>query len=387
MRILHVSPYFAPAFGYGGPPRSILALCRAQQAAGLDVQVLTTTANGDNPLPALPQGTTYDGVPVKYFPVRGPALLFWAPELGAALEAAAGGADVIHTHGLFNVPAWQAHRASRRHERPLVISARGMLEPEARAHHAFRKRAAWTLFDRRAVEDAALIHTTSSRETASVRATRPQAKIAEIPNAIDVNPDGVTAADRQAVRSRLGIGAGERIVLFLGRLHPIKRLDLLARAFAAIARNDQDVRLVIAGGGDADVRECVERHLGDAAARVIWPGPVEGRERDALLAETATLVLCSNSENFGMSVAEALAFGVPPVVTRTCPWQALEESGAGFWVAQTAEDIARGVRAVLDDPAAARAMGARGRQLAADRFHPAAIGAEWASEYEALVRR
>jgi hypothetical protein len=138
VRVLHVTPYFAPAFVYGGPPRSILALCRAQQAAGLDVQVLTTTANGATSLPEMPQGTTYDDVPVKYFPVRGPALLFWAPDLAAALESEAAHADVIHTHGLFNVPAWQAHRAAKSHDRPLVVSARGMLEPEARAHHALR---------------------------------------------------------------------------------------------------------------------------------------------------------------------------------------------------------------------------------------------------------
>jgi glycosyltransferase involved in cell wall biosynthesis len=237
------------------------------------------------------------------------------------------------------------------------------------------------------VDDAALIHTTSGRETASVHETNGRARVAEIPNAIDVHPGQVTAEERRAVRSRLGLAAGERVVLFLGRLHPIKRLDLLAAAFAQIARDYPDVRLVAAGGGDDEVRACAERQLGDTRSRVVWTGAVEGRERDALLTETTTLVLCSNSENFGMSVAEALAFGVPPVVTQTCPWQAVEEARAGFWVPQTADDIARGIRAVLDNPAEARAMGARGAQLAAERFHPSAIGAAWAAEYAALLRR
>ena len=386
MRVLHVTPYFAPAFAFGGPPRSILALCQAQQAAGLNVEVLTTTANGNGSLPSTPNGTAYDGVPVRYFPLAGPAMFFWAPMLARELSRMSGDADVIHTHGLFNAPAWQAHRVSQQTAKPLVVSVRGMLESEARAHHEWRKRAAWTLFDRRVCADAALLHTTSARETASVQAVMPAARIAEIPNAVAIRSKSASAADQRGIRQRLGLRDDEPFVLFLGRLHPIKRLDLLARAFALVAAEHRTVRLAIAGAGDARVRTQAEAKLGEARARTVWLGGVTDAERDALLSEAATLVLCSDSENFGMSVAEALAFGVPPVVTQTCPWEVLETERTGYWVAQTAEAIADAIRRVLASADERRVMGERGHALAARRFSVSTIGARWAEEYARLTR-
>src|SRR5438445_13776112 len=108
MRVLHVSPYFAPAFVYGGPPRSILGLCKGLQHAGVDVEVFTTTANGEEEMPASPPGgDCYDGVPVRYFARTMPRRR-WSPGgPREALATAAGRLDLIHIHG-----RWQ--RASTR---------------------------------------------------------------------------------------------------------------------------------------------------------------------------------------------------------------------------------------------------------------------------------
>ena len=88
MRVLHVTPYFAPAFRYGGPPRSILGLCRALGDAGVDVEVFTTTANGDEPLAPAPEGIVHEGVRVRYFPLAWPKRYWRASGLGAALGRA-----------------------------------------------------------------------------------------------------------------------------------------------------------------------------------------------------------------------------------------------------------------------------------------------------------
>jgi glycosyltransferase involved in cell wall biosynthesis len=256
-----------------------------------------------------------------------------------------------------------------------------MLEREARAHHGLRKRAAWSLFDKRVCGDAAVLHTTSDRESASVREAVSNTRIVQIANAVDVAPATVSPEDRAAIRRELGFGADTPYVLYLGRLHPIKRLDLLGEAFARLSTRHRDVSLVIAGEGARGVRAAAEQALGAARERARWPGAVHDRKRDALLAEAAALVLCSDSENFGMSVAEALAFGVVPVVAKTCPWRVLEEAGAGCWVQQTPSAIAEGLDRVLSFPAAAREMGARGRRLVAERFSRDVIGKAWADEY------
>jgi glycosyltransferase involved in cell wall biosynthesis len=210
--------------------------------------------------------------------------------------------------------------------------------------------------------------------------------VAEIPNAIDSASSVIGLEDRRAVRQRVGLRDDQPFVMFLGRLHPIKRLDLVARAFALVSAERPDLRLVIAGDGDPRVRAQAEAELGEARDRALWLGAVSDGDRDALLSEAATLVLSSDSENFGMSVAEALSSGVAPVVAQTCPWEVLETERAGFWVPQTADAIADAIKRVVASPDLRREMGERGRRLAAQRFGAAAIGARWAVEYADIVR-
>jgi glycosyltransferase involved in cell wall biosynthesis len=384
MRVLHVTPYFAPAFGFGGPPQSILGLCKALVADGVDVEVFTTTANAAGELEANSAGTRYEGVPVRYFPVGAPRLLLGSRALHAALDRAARDADAIHVHGLFNATSWAGAAVARRHRRPLAVSVRGMLEPAALNHHRFRKQVAWALFDRRTVAHADLVHCTSAHERRSVERAGFTRTI-EIPNPVDLSACGIRDEDRQALRRKMQIPDAARIVLFLGRLHPIKRLDLVAAAFAQVAQRFHDVHLVIAGEGQAIRRDEIEAAAGNGVARVHWAGAVYQRDRDVLLSDASSLVLCSDSENFGMSVAEALMCGVPPFVTETCPWAVLEQTGAGRWVPQTADAIATALCDLLDDREAAARMGVRGRALAAERFAPSEVSRLWRAAYQGLV--
>jgi len=113
MRVLHVTPYFAPAFRYGGPPRSILGLCRALGNAGVDVEVFATTANGTEPLPAAPGGTAYDGVSVRYFPLAWPKRYWRGAGLRPALMQSVAQADLVHVHGVWNITGWSGVSCAR----------------------------------------------------------------------------------------------------------------------------------------------------------------------------------------------------------------------------------------------------------------------------------
>jgi glycosyltransferase involved in cell wall biosynthesis len=385
LHVLHTTPYFAPAFGYGGPPRSILALCRAQQRAGIDVEVFTTTANEDDELPQVAAGTTYAAVPVKYFRREAPRWLLRAPSMRKPLIAAAARADAVHLHTVFNGTSWLAAGAARETRCPLVLSPRGMLTPAALKFHAVRKRAAWWLFDRRTVDAACVVHASSEAEANMLRAMLPHKRIVEIPNAVEFDASRATSVARQQMRELAGLAPGRPFVLFLGRLHPLKRLDLLAAAFLTLASHRPDVDLVIAGDGLPSLRRDIEVALRPVGDRVRWLGAVGDTQREALLVEASVLVLCSDSENFGMSVAEALAAGLPVVVTRTCPWRSVADAGAGLWVDQSAEAIADALRQIIDDPVRASAMGDRGRALAARAFSLDAVGRRWADVYQGLA--
>jgi glycosyltransferase involved in cell wall biosynthesis len=382
LRILHVTPYFAPAFRYGGPPRSILGLCRALQRAGVEVEVFTTTANGDTALPASPVGgDRYEGVPVWYFPWAFPRRLFGVRGLGEALESELGKCDVLHIQGLWTLPGWIAARRARRAGVPYVISPRGMLDPWSMAHRPVRKRIAYWMADRWNLRGAAFLHATSSAEATAIRSRTRGVPIVTLPNGVDV-PE--TRAPGE-FRRRLNVSAEAPLLISLGRLHVKKRLDLLAAAFERILPLHPLAHLAIAGPDEADYRRKVESRFAAVSRSVHWTGELQDAEKWALLADATALVMCSDSENFGLVVLEALAAGVPVVVVQTCPWEEVQTARCGFWVPQSAEAIADALLALLRDPEGARAMGERGRALARDKYSWDAIARAMAHRYEAVV--
>jgi glycosyltransferase involved in cell wall biosynthesis len=174
-------------------------------------------------------------------------------------------------------------------------------------------------------------------------------------------------------------------VLFLGRLHPIKRVDLLIDAFALVRVRRPDAHLVIAGPDETGLRPALESRAGDAAGATIWLGEVDRQRARSLLAAASALVMCSDSESFGMSVVEAMDAGVPVVVTRTCPWSEVEQHGAGFWVDQRPDAMADALVRILERPDLAHEMGARGRALVAARYGWDAVAQSLTAHYAELV--
>ena len=384
MRVLHVTPYFAPAFGYGGPPVSVLGLCQGLQRTGVEIEVFTTTANGASELP-VPTATrsSYDTVPVRYFTRRRPRRRFRAPDMGPALSAALPGCDVVHIHGLWSAVGWQAARRARAARVPYVLSPRGMLERGALIYRRWAKRLAFELIERQNLRKAALIHATSEAEARTLAELAPRVPVILVPNGVRADMPG--HGHPGAFRRRWRLSDARPLVTYLGRIHPIKRLDLLAAAFARVRRRFPEAQLVVAGPGRGEEVRLSKAWFRDVAAAVHWTGELGTAEKWDLLADTDVLVLCSDSESFGTSVVEALASGVPVVATRTCPWEELESEECGRWVDQDACAIARGVGEILADPLAARRMGERGRALVRRKYEWDAVARAMAEHYRAVV--
>jgi glycosyltransferase involved in cell wall biosynthesis len=383
LRVVHVCAYFAPAFVYGGPPRTILGLCRAQRDAGADVRVVTTTANGDTELDAADvERAEYDGIPVRYCPRAWPRSIFRAPSLRRVVAAQLRDADILHIHGVWNATVWSAAAAARDAGKPYVLSPRGMLTPAALAHDRWRKRLVYPLADRRVIAEAARLHATSYPEFDALNRLHPQGRAMYVPNGVELPACG---GDPNAARRRFHLPAAAPIVLFLGRIHPIKRLDLLAGAFERVRRQHPDAHLVIAGPDEEGHRAAIAPLFNGFSSSVTWTGRVDEDAKRELFDAADVLVMCSNSESFGMSAAEAMAAATPVVVTRTCPWPEIEEHEAGFWVEQTPDAIAAALDAVLANREAAREMGHRGRALIASQYSWPHAATALLSEYEAIA--
>jgi glycosyltransferase involved in cell wall biosynthesis len=343
----------------------VLGLCQGLQRTGIDVEVVTTTANGRDSLPASPPGgDVYQGVPVRYaersFPRR-----FFGARIREPLTDALSRADLCHVHGVWNVPEWWASHLARAARVPYVISPRGMLQPQAIQLGRWRKAAALALLDRRNLKRAALLHATSEQEAGALRNLAFGPPIAVIPNGVDLCEAGKASG---GFRVRLGISPDAFVVLFLGRMHRIKRLDLLVEAFADFRATHPDAHLVLAGPDEQGLLPGLQRRLSAHADHLHAIGAVHGGDKWALIKDANVMVQCSDSESFGLAVVESLAGGVPVVATRTCPWSVLEDRECGFWVEQSAPAIVAALRTLADNPLRRARMGERAATFAREHY-------------------
>jgi glycosyltransferase involved in cell wall biosynthesis len=350
VRLLFVSLYFHPALRYGGPIASTWHLCRGLAAQGVGVRVVTTDADGPRRL-AVPAGFHQIAPDVEARYCRRAGAELFAPGMlpVAALEIRR--ADAVYVSGLFVWPLPALAALSALAGKRLVIAPRGMLLPQALAGKAAKKR----LFLRTlsaAGGRKALFHATSPDEEDSVRREVPGARVALVPNGVEL-PEGVERAED-----------APPYLLFLGRVHPHKRIETILEAFALWRRGARH-ELWIAGDGEADYRQALARRAGELGIdhRVRFLPQTASAEKSRLLADAQALVLASRSESFGMVVAEALAHRTPCVVTATAPWEGLETERCGVWVRQEGpQALADGIARLLGHPAAERrAMGERGR--------------------------
>jgi glycosyltransferase involved in cell wall biosynthesis len=383
VRVLHIVAYFAPAYTYGGPPRTVLGLCRALRKSGVDVDVFTTTANGLSDFPASPeQGEFVEGVRVHYFARHFPKRFFRAPDLAEALSASVRDYDLVHVHGLWNFTVWSAIRIVRQSLVPYIVSPRGMLDSGSIAHQRWRKMPAYHLIERNSLESASRLHATSAYELRSLAALGFAAKTFELPNGFD---PPLEIPVRGSFRRRINVSSSAPLFTYLGRIHPTKRLDLLAGAFRRLHTHCPEARLVIAGPDDENYRRKLLILFQPFAGAVIWAGELGPEDKWGLLHDSTALVMCSDSESFGVTVVEAMAAGVPVVVTRTCPWQVIARAQCGFWVEQNAAAIFASLDRIVRNPSEAARMGSRGAALARLQYGWSVIGAAMFERYGEIL--
>jgi glycosyltransferase involved in cell wall biosynthesis len=285
--------------------------------------------------------------------------------------------DILHNHGVWLMPNIYAGLAARRRHIPLVFAPRGMFSERAMAFSRLRKRFSWwCLGQRGAVRTAACFHATSESEAQDIRRLGLRQPIAVIPNGIDLpNPEAETQASQPK---------GRRRILFVSRIHPIKGLPILLRAWQGVERRYADWELVVAGpdeGGHLSQVQALAGELG--LQRVSFPGPAYGDAKSALYRSADLFVLPTHSENFGMAIAEALAYAVPVITTTGAPWAGLEERGCGWWIELSEGNLAEALQSAMDLPHERRVeMGRRGRLWMEQSFGWDRIAKEMKSVYE-----
>ncbi len=352
----------------GGIFESLRRQCRALVDDGrFEVEVL---AARDRHFEAdLPR---WEGVPVRGLPHRGPEFLGFAPGLlKAMLES---GADLLHLQGLWGTHSWAAHRWKRATGRPLVLSPHSHLNPAGLAHRAAFKRLINAAYQESLLRSCGALHAVSDEEARGIRAFGLTQPLFRIPYGIDPAPG---PAPRRA--------GGEKILLFLGRINPLKGLEPLLRGWARARPGGRDWRLVVAGWEDAPgyLKRLKRQAQGlGLEGSVSFQGPKFGDEKDRLLRRSRAFILPSVTEGLPVSLLEALTWRLPVLATPACNLPEAFQAGAGIPLAPGAAGVAEGLsRLFALGPAALDGMGRRGAALARDRFDWRRIAARWARVY------
>jgi glycosyltransferase involved in cell wall biosynthesis len=376
MKILQVISRLA--LGSGGPTKSVLELSSALTKKGQEVTVYTTNADirGRLDVP-LERPVHIQGAKVIYFPVQYPKGYHFSLPLFWALRKYIPDFDIVHIHALFEFPSLVASHYCQKYNKPYIISTHGVLDPLLLKKNFFNKMLYLNILERKNLEKARGLHVTSEEEGQWCRYLNFTTHEVTIPLGIDLNEFKELPA-YGSFRAKYPELKCNRIILFLSRINFKKGLDILVKAFSHLARKREDIYLVIAGPDDDGYGNKVRKWLKEAGVlnRVIFTGMLLGKEKLAAFRDSDIFVLPSYSENFGIAVVEALASGLPVVISNKVGLhREVARESAGIVVDTNWESICKGITLLLDDSGLREKICSRAKKMA-EKFYDIGIIAD-----------
>lgn len=363
LRIIHVQGIFSPE--HGGPTYSLANYCHGQTKGGHHVAVRVLEGY-PHTSPALRLAPPVDMAVCR---VGFPSKLGSSAALRRQLRQDPT-PNIYHLHGVWLLAMHHGAQEARRRGTPYVVELMGAYETYARGQKWLRKWISRKLFQDDLLRRAGCLHAGSLNEARDLRALGFRTPIAVIPVGVDTRK--IAEATGQA---RAG-WTEHPFLLYLARLHQKKGIELLLRVWAEENKRFPEHRLMIAGGGTPEyVRDC-QRLAGELRIQdsCEWLGQVSETEKSWLYRHADAYVLPTYSENFGNTVAEALAHGTPVVTTTQTPWTHLPEEGCGWIADPDVASLRAAIGSTLEASSQERqAMGVKGKQLVKRRYSLASV--------------
>lgn len=340
MRVAFITPYYHPEVEFGGPPKRLHTMARALRDCGWEVAVVTfdTRSRGRKDL------ATHDGIEVQYLPWIGRALNA-LPTSVRALRKQVASADVVHCFALYNFICPLAVRFASRLTKPVLLEPMGMYVPRVRT--VALKRVYNDTFTKWMAKRTAGIVATSEIEKRELGSLACLAPVFVRRNGIDVEEFAVLPR-RSVMRERWGIPPEAKLVLYLGRISEKKQLVHLVSAFEAA--NVSSSKLVIAGPvSEPGYAERLRDGIANSTRRddILLVGGLFDDDLKAAFSAADLFVLPSLNENFGNAAAEAVAAGVPVLLTETCGIAPMIHGRAGMAVGLGVGHLANGICEML----------------------------------------
>lgn len=362
MKVLHVAASLSPA--WGGPVPVVKGLTEAMARKGVEVTVFATFGQTGGLV-------QLEGVEVRLFKQNFLSRIWkgCSLKLVKTLYQEIERFDLTHIQEIWHYPHFAAYLTARKARKPYIVTIHGALEPWCLNYKGLKKKIYAALIQRRILNKAAAIHAITQEEVEHIKAFGVDRPIIVIPNGI--NPKEFSQLPpKEELKKLYPELQDEKVVLFLGRIHPKKGLDILARAFGKIARDRKDVHLLIVGPDEGGYRREVEKMLApqNVIEKTTFTGMLTGKEKLAALSLADIFVLPSYSEGFSMAILEALACGLPTIITRQCHFPEVAQAKAGIVIDPDPVQLAEALLRLLDDPELREEMGNNGRRLVMEKF-------------------
>jgi len=372
MRILHLTPYYKPAYAFGGVVRSVEGMARALVQRGHEVTILTTDALDQQGRRMAAPEETIDGVRVLRRPnvlpwLRGGANLSTPRSMKRTAEAILPEIDILHTHEFRTLENLLVTPVVKGLNVPVALSPHGTLNL-----NTGRGRLK-TVWDRLLSPGVAqrIDHVIALTEAERVEAEtlwkafgmrQKPARFSVIPNGVDLEPFNQSEFAKD-FRARFRLDEAPT-VLFMGRLQERKGVDVLIKAFKAA--DVADTHLLIVGPDEGMLPAL--RALANGDPRIVFTGYLEGSGRMGALAASAVFALPATGEGQPIAALEAMAAGLPVLLSPGCNLDEVLGAGAGFVVDPTVAAFADGLRRLLRDEGLRWKMGQRARRLVEERY-------------------
>lgn len=381
MKILHIVPTYIPAWIYGGPIRSVHALCKNMVEMGHQVDVFTTNINGRGvsnvPLSSFVE---LDGVRIKYFECnKFLKRIYYSSGMRASLVGEIRTYDVVHLHSVFLWPTWFAAKMCIKYKKPYILSPRGMLVNELiEKKNSIIKKLYIKFIESKNIKNAKFLHCTSNLEKLELQ------KVILKLSPIVVIANGLLEGTENKFnikQNRAPYFPEGGYILYIGRINWKKGLDRIVEAMTYMSSGE----LVIAGNNDGYLEELMKKcsNLG-LNHRVHFIGQVIGKDKESLIKNSALVVLPSYSENFGNTLIEAMSFGKCVACT---PGVGLAEeiklSEAGYILPESPKLMGIYMNQIMNDQGQLLQKGKNGQLLFINNFSWASL----AQKFEALYAK
>lgn len=381
LKILHVTP--SMSLTWGGPTVAVSELTSELARQGVNCEIVTTRGYRVGIDQISPPG-----VPIHSFDTGFPARVWtaYSSELSRFLNESADRFDLIHIHQVWHYPVYAAFRSARENQLPCVLTIHGELSDWGLRQKMPKKRIYRLVLLDRILRNVNALHAVTRAEKEQVVKLGYETPVVVAPNGIEPAPFEALPDPTEFIQ-RFPVLKGKRIVLFLGRLHAKKGLDILARSFSTIAKRFEDTVLLVVGPNKFGTREKMESILSSEGllGRTVFTGLLTGEDKLAAMSCADLFVLPSHSDVLGIAVLEAMAARLPVVITEGCEFPEVSEHGAGLVVEPDEPPITEAITKLLSDADLCKRMGQQGHKLVTERYTWQIAVTAMANLYKTLV--